>query len=217
MPPQLAPSASRPKVRSIIYVDGFNFYYGVIKDTSHKWLNIEEYFRRLRQDDDIRRIHYFTALVTGPSQANQETFLRALGTLPLVTITLGNYKKKQIKCLVSLCSYGGDRVFATVEEKRTDVNIALQMLDDAHYNRCERLVLVSGDSDLVPAVNRVRKLGKEVLVYIPARTDVRAFAVELRSAADRAKTLPLPLLKLSHFPDNVADGSGGFITKPTGW
>ncbi len=217
MPSQPVIQAVRSKTRSIIYVDGFNFYYGVIKDTSHKWLNIEEYFRRLRQDDDIRHIYYFTALVTGLSQANQETYLRALDTLPLVTITLGNYKKKQIKCLVPACSYGGDRVFTTVEEKRTDVHIALQMLDDAHYNRCERLILVSGDSDLVPAVNRVRKLGKEVLVYIPARTDIRAFAVELRTAADRAKTLPLPLLKLSHFPDQVPNGSGGTITKPIGW
>ena len=53
------------------------------------------------------------------------------------------------------------------EEKRTDVNIAIQMLEDAYEDRCDKLILVSGDSDLVPAVIRVRNLGKKVLVYIP--------------------------------------------------
>jgi hypothetical protein len=134
-----------------------------------------------------------------------------------ISITLGNYKKKYTKCLVLPCPYQGDRLFATVEEKRTDVHIALQMLDDAHNDRCDRSILVSGDSDLVPAVNRVRGLGKEVLVYIPARDAVRAHAVELRNAADRAKTLPLPLLNHSHFPVAVPDGAGGFIQKPAGW
>lgn len=37
-----APSP-RPKTPSIVYVDGFNFYYGAIKDTSHKWLNIHRF------------------------------------------------------------------------------------------------------------------------------------------------------------------------------
>jgi uncharacterized LabA/DUF88 family protein len=211
------PPASRPKAGSIVYVDGFNFYYGVIKDTGHLWLDIERYFTRLRQDDDLRCIHYFTALVSGPTQADQETYLQALATLPKVIVTHGNYKKKRIKCLVTPCTFSGDRLFSTVEEKRTDVHIALQMLDDAYQNRCDRMILVSGDSDLVPAVNRVKQLGKEVLVYIPARDEVRAHAVELRAAAHRAKTLPLPLLNHSHFPDKVPDGKGGFITKPMGW
>ena len=53
------------KPRTIIYIDGFNFYYGAVRGTPYKWLDIEKCFLRLRMNDDIRRIWYFTALVDG--------------------------------------------------------------------------------------------------------------------------------------------------------
>ncbi len=33
---------------SIVYIDGFNFYYGAVKDTKCKWLNLERFFGLLR-------------------------------------------------------------------------------------------------------------------------------------------------------------------------
>jgi hypothetical protein len=65
---------------SIIYIDGFNFYYGAIKNTKWKWLNLEKYFKLLRQDDEIVTIKYFTALIDGSHRANQESYLLALNT-----------------------------------------------------------------------------------------------------------------------------------------
>ncbi len=52
-----------PRKRAIVYVDGFNLFYGVLKGSSHKWLNLERFFCRLRQDDDVQKIRYFTAEV----------------------------------------------------------------------------------------------------------------------------------------------------------
>lgn len=150
-----APTISK---RSIIYVDGFNFYYGVVRGTAHKWLDLERVFYRLRPDDDIQVIHYFTALVDGRRRGNQETYLRALALSPKIDVILGKFKRKQITCRVAGCTYSRSRVFQTPEEKRTDVNIALQMLDDAHHGRAERFVLVSGDSDLVPALDLIRPI-----------------------------------------------------------
>lgn len=63
--------------RSIVYIDGFNLYYGAIRGGPFKWLDLQAYFRRLRQADDIQRIYYFSALVDGPGRARQETYLRA--------------------------------------------------------------------------------------------------------------------------------------------
>jgi uncharacterized LabA/DUF88 family protein len=209
--------SSRPKPRSIVYIDGFNFYYGAIKGGPYKWLNLERFFARLRPHDDIHRIHYFTALVTGPTLPNQQVYLRALSTLPLVSVVFGNYKTKRVTCIVPACTYTGKRRFNTVEEKRTDVNIAVQMMEDAYENRCDQFVVVSGDSDLVPAVARVKGLGKKVLVYIPARDPTRGAAVELRTAADSAKILPLDLLRHSQFPASIPDGAGGMLTKPATW
>ena len=53
------------KPRTIVYVDGFNFYYDAVRGTSDKCLDMEKCFLKLRQGDEIRRIWYFTALVEG--------------------------------------------------------------------------------------------------------------------------------------------------------
>jgi 6-hydroxy-3-succinoylpyridine 3-monooxygenase len=214
-----APPADQPiqRKRTIIYIDGFNFYYGAVKNSPYKWLNFQRFFTLLRPHDDICQIHYFTALVTGPNVVNQHLFLRALATCPLINVVLGNYKAKRVKCTITACTYGGERRINTVEEKRTDVNIAVQMMEDAYEDRCDRFILVSGDSDLVPAVSKVRGLGKEVFVYIPARDQTRGAAVELRSVASSAKILPLTILKHAQFSHQVSDGSGGFISKPATW
>ena len=207
------------KPRSIIYIDGFNFYYGAVRGSRYKWLDLEACFRRLRPGDDIRRIYYFTALVDGDKRARQQTYLRALATLPNVEVILGKFKLKQVRCRVAGCSYGGDRTFETPEEKRTDVNIALQLIDDAHHDRAERFVLISGDSDLVPVLERVKLLRpeKELIVYVPARHRIRGAATELRNAADKNKTFPEVLLKVSQFPVRLPDGRGGTIEKPPSW
>jgi uncharacterized LabA/DUF88 family protein len=206
--------------RVIVYIDGFNLYYGVLKFSREKWLDIERLFIRLRPDDAIQKIRYFTALSSGGKSADQFAYLRAIETLPLVNVVLGRYKKKGVKCLVHPCTVPTkDRMFNTQEEKRTDVNIAVSMLDDAYQNLCDHLIVVSGDSDLVPAVNMVKTRfpAKIVTVYVPSRSPVRGAAVELRAAADKDRDLPLNLLKIAQLPASVPDGSGGFITKPTTW
>lgn len=205
-------------VRSIVYVDGFNLYYGALKRTSHKWLNLERYFDLLRQQDDIQLIHYFTALVDGAKQGDQQTYLQALDTLPKVNIVLGKYKKKQLTCGVQACAHAGSRDFIRPEEKQTDVNIALQMLDDAYQQLAERFVVVSGDSDLVPALNMVRMRFPtiQILVYIPARNPIRGAAVELRTAADKHRSLPLELLRRAQFPP-VLTVAGATLSKPADW
>src|SRR4051794_13407232 len=111
-PPMTSPNSPptpRTPPRSIIYIDGFNFYYGAIKGGPHKWLNLERFFKMLRPHDDICQIHYFTAMVSGPTLPNQQTYLRALATLPLINVVLGNYKAKRIKCILAGCTFAGNR------------------------------------------------------------------------------------------------------------
>lgn len=207
------------KPRTIVYVDGFNFYYGAVRGTPHKWLDMEKCFLRLRPDDDIRRIWYFTAMVEGSKGSRQKTYLRALATTPLIQIMLGKFKIKQVKCGVIGCTYPGSRIFDIPEEKRTDVNIALQMLDDANHDRADQFIIVSGDSDLVPALEMVKSQWpmKRLVVYVPSRHPLRGAAVELRNAADKHKTFPQALLKVSQFPAELSDGRGGMIYKPVEW
>ncbi|NOT00799.1 MAG: NYN domain-containing protein [Phycisphaerales bacterium] len=205
--------------RSIVYIDGFNLYYGAVRGGPHKWLDLQKYFTLLRQGDDLRRIYYFTAIIQGSRRSNQETYLRALEKLPLVEIRLGKFKNKTITCGVPTCTHAGRKRFEVPEEKQTDVAIGIQMLEDAFENRSDRFVIVSGDSDLLPAVHAIKRLfpPKKIIVYVPSRSPQRGAAIELRSAADQDRTLPLRLLKVSQFPPQVPDGHGGWICKPPSW
>jgi uncharacterized LabA/DUF88 family protein len=124
-----------------------------------------------------------------------------------------------VRCGVKACSWTGDRWFRVLEEKRTDVNIAVTMLVDVIEDKCDRLVLVSGDSDLVPAISTIKTIDpdKHVTVYVPARNRMRGAAVEIRAAADKHRTLPNNLIAKSQFPATIPDGKGGYIQRPQDW
>ncbi len=46
---------------TIVYIDGFNLYYGAVKDTSYKWLNLEGMCQRLLPKDKIIFKHFCIA------------------------------------------------------------------------------------------------------------------------------------------------------------
>ena len=79
-----------------VYIDGFNLYYGCLKGTPYKWLDLDALCRRLLPKHEIQRIRYFTALVSArpgdPQQPiRQEIYLRALRTIPHLSIHLGRF------------------------------------------------------------------------------------------------------------------------------
>jgi hypothetical protein len=212
------PIAAKPKPRVIVYIDGLNLYYGVLQQVpASRWLNVERLCELLRPNDDLKLIKYFSAPVAG--SADQATYLRALATLPKVQVILGKFKRKKVKCGVGGCGHLASKWFTVPEEKRTDVNIAVSMVDDAYQNACDHFVVMSGDSDLVPGVATVRQrfASKTITVYVPSRNPIRAAAVELRTAANRARELPLILLPKAQFPNSIPDGIGGTLNRPTSW
>lgn len=99
------------------------------------------------------------------------------------------------------------------------MNIGIFMLDDAYQGFFDHAILVSGDSDLVPAINMVRTRfpNKQVTVYVPSRNAIRGAAVELRAAASKHRDLPLNLLATAQLPTILPDGAGGRIVKPVSW
>ena len=213
-----AQPSSKPKPRVIVYIDGLNLYYGVLQQVpAEKWLDVERLCTLSRPNDDVRLIKYFSAPVAG--SADQAVYLRALATLPKVQVILGKFKRKNVRCGVAGCAHSASKWFSVPEEKRTDVNIAVSMVDDAYQNTCDHFVLMSGDSDLVPALATVRQQfpAKKITVYVPSRNPIRAAAVELRAAAQRARELPLLLLAKAQFPNSMPDGAGGTLNRPATW
>lgn len=69
--------------KTYVYVDGFNLYYGAVKDTPYKWLDIRKLCELMLKDHAIHKVKYFTAKVHGHvgdprAPQRQQIFLRAL-------------------------------------------------------------------------------------------------------------------------------------------
>jgi 6-hydroxy-3-succinoylpyridine 3-monooxygenase len=208
------------KPRTHVYVDGFNLYYGLLKDSPFKWLNLEKLFALLRPHDQVLKVLYFTAMIDGSRLGNQEDYIRAIKTLPSVEIIFGKLMKRNVVCKVPGCNYQGSRIFTTAEEKGTDVHIAVRMLDDAFNDRCDNFILVSGDSDLAPVILKIKSLypSKMMIVYVPARSPNPwlRHSKPLANIADKYRFFPEILLSKAQFPDVIRDSEGEFH-KPASW
>jgi uncharacterized LabA/DUF88 family protein len=174
VPADVPPPSKPPRKRSIIYIDGFNFYYGLLHERpDHKWLNYCRLAELLRPDDDILRVNLFTALVDADlhmseKRDRQKRLFHALGTQPKLELVYGKFASRERECLVYSCPHR--RKFWALEEKQTDVNMAISMIRDASTIRPQVMVLITGDIDLVPALNEVKRLNRSthLVIYVPA-------------------------------------------------
>lgn len=157
--------------RICVYVDGFNLYFGMRSKFGNpvKWLNIYKLAESmLRENQKIQSVKFFTAHIKGINKqkiARQNSYLSALGTTPIKIIT-GQYQVQKTRC--KQCR----KTSYTSEEKMTDVNIAVHMLTDAIEDNYDTAILVSGDSDLTPALAALRKHFPEkqiILAFPPNR------------------------------------------------
>lgn len=212
-------------MRTNVYIDGFNLYYGCLKGTPHKWLDLSAFcvasFPPPR--NQIGRIRYFTAhVIARPNDPHQpirqQTYLRALRTLPHLTIHLGSYLERPTRLPIHPPPAVGPKTVQVMksEEKGSDVNIATYLLVDAFDDDYEAAVVISNDSDLAEPIRLVRqKFKKKVLVLHPCGPG-RNPSFELRKVASKSLTLNAALLPACQFPPTLADAVGT-IHKPVGW
>jgi len=204
-----------------VYIDGFNLYYGCVKDTPYRWLNLETFCRQLLPNEDINRIRYFTAHVSGKEDPGapqrQSTFLRALRTLPLVSIHFGHFlTTKNWAKLWDPPAVGPKRVCVVKrEEKGSDVNLASHLLLDGFRKDSDTVVIVSNDSDLVEPV-RIARYELELRVGVINPHPANRRSRELSAKAHFFKQVRTSALAASQFPAFMTDARGDF-SKPTGW
>jgi len=206
-------------MRTSIYIDGFNFYYGAVKNTPYKWLNFKTLFSSLLDDKyQIIEIKYFTALVSGlrdPRQPiRQKTFLRALEAyIPEISIYYGHFLSHKVN--MPLAKPRKKRKFEQViktEEKGSDVNLAVHLLNDAWLDKFDCAVIVSNDSDLTEAVKLVRnQLKKSIGIVFPGEGHL---SKELIKHADFIKKVRRGILKNSQLPNPIPNSN---IRKPEDW
>lgn len=208
-------------MKTMVYVDAFNLYYGAVKSTPYKWLNLLELSKKLlRTENVIVGIKYFTAKVRprpdDPGQpTRQEIYFRALRTIPKFQIFFGPYLS-HVVWMPLANPVAGEKPFAQViktEEKGSDVNLASHLLVDAVDNVFDCAVIISGDSDLRAPVQLVQnRFKKPVGVFNPQKIKCRA----LEQTARFYKHIRESALAASQFPPVLKDSQGAFH-KPASW
>jgi hypothetical protein len=214
-------SSRQPRPKANIYVDGFNLYYGALRGTSYKWLDLDALFCRLLPSYEIHRIRYFTARISarpgdpdGPTRQN--TYLRALATLPRVSVHLGHFLQSTQWMPLAQPPATGPKMVEVIktEEKGSDVNIATYLIIDAMRADCDLAVVVSNDSDLCEPIRIVKdELGVPVGLLNPHQRPSGAlkklsptFVRPIRSGPLSASQLPAKVITRS-----------GFVSKPASW
>ena len=147
-------------LKANVYVDAFNLYYGCIRKTPFHWLDLGRLCQFLLPKNHINRIRYFTALVTpnrgDPQQrTRQEIYLRALRTIPTLTIHTGSFLASR-PMMRKADGSGYVRVLKS-EEKGSDVNLASHLLIDAYRSDSDVVVIISNDSDLIFPIEHIKR------------------------------------------------------------
>lgn len=201
-----------------VYVDGFNIYYGALKRTPYKWLDLGKLAQTLLPADTIQELHYFTARVSSraynPSSAHdQGLYIRALKTIPNLHIKYGHFLTHSVPMYLTNVAPAQKVWVDKTEEKGSDVNLASHLLRDAYTKRFEVAVLITNDSDLAEPVRIVaQEIGLPVGILNPHQFHSR----ELRQYATFIKRIRQGNLASSQFPRMLTDRKGTFA-KPTGW
>jgi len=208
--------------RVIFLIDGFNLYHSIVDIRNHhkgllvKWLNIYSLCRSflpiIGVGSTLGKIYYFSAYANhlkdpGVTQRHADYIecLKSAGIEPI----LGRFKCKTVDCPVC------NSVFVKHEEKETDVAIATKLLEVLTLKQCETVVLVTGDTDLVPAIKTAKSLfpGNTVLFAFPFARKNK----ELANIAPNSFKIHVNSYMNNQLPNPVVLSGGKTIFKPSDW
>ena len=137
--------------RIALFIDGSNLYHALKSDFGDAKIDFAKFAAKLVGLRDLVRIYYYSAPLDQtrePQRArDQQKFFDQLQKVPYLTLKLGRLEPR---------SHG------TLIEKGVDIVIAVDLLRFAFNNMYDTAILVSGDSDFVPAVQAAQDLGKHI-------------------------------------------------------
>ena len=203
-----------------VYIDGLNLFYGALRRTRWRWLDLGALSDALA-GLPVDRIVYCTAVISsaggrsgGP--VRQQAYLKAVTSDPRVEVLRGRFLRSKVVRQLVGCEDPGSACFARIhddEEKGSDVNLASRLLHDGHLGRYRRAILVTGDSDLVEPV---RLLVKEVGLGVEVVNPRKGRSRELAGVASGYRGLDRGLLQRCQLPAAV-ERSGVTLVRPREW
>jgi uncharacterized LabA/DUF88 family protein len=212
-----------PKYPVVTYIDGFNLYFGIRWQAmrvgspdapdprwhSYLWLDLHVMCQRMLTDrQELIAIKYFTAPILGSKkkQERQNAYLDAIRTLPKVEVILGRFEPDKKEC--AKCKFPN----LHPQEKKTDVNIATNLICDGIADHYETAILLTADSDIIPAIQAVKRLkpNKRIVVAFPPNR----YSKELQDETHAKIAIWEPLLRKSGLPELIKRDGLPDIVRP---
>jgi uncharacterized LabA/DUF88 family protein len=210
--------------RTTFLVDGFNLYHSArtasddLGGQSTKWLDIRSllssYLPAIGADATLEVIYYFTAIASHLDShrpgvtARHRLYIECLQAVGVVPV-LGRFKFKTVHCHTS------KQENPHYEEKETDVAISVKLLEVFYRDEADTVVLVTGDTDLAPAVRTASRLfaAKQICFAFPYRRKNK----ELARLVPRSFYIRKDRYLAHQLPDPMRLPSGRMISKPAEW
>lgn len=195
--------------RAGFYIDGFNFYHPVAKQASYKhkphlkWMSYWDLAALLiNRGEEVSYVKIFTAPPTHipPSLIRYRVVIKAWQAEGCQVIP-GRFKEKFVYC--AGCKVDNPHN----EEKESDVNIALHMVEDCMLGRCDVAYVLSSDGDIKPAFEMCMRHWPSIdLVTVPPPSNAPCRAI--KDLGVRTATVTWPMVESCQMPLHVYDGQG---------
>ena len=218
-------------MKTTVYVDGYNLYYGLLRKSPFKWLDLFKLFQppMLEKSSEVSEIRFYTApilskLADDPqSQHRQRTYLQALRKMPpnKVRIVEGRMiASTPFLRLVNSIQTAPELTHVQVHllnEKNTDVNLAADLITGAWTGEYEQAVICTNDTDVSGALSVIRQHHSKIVLGLIAPipgNDHRKIANDLINLTNWSKTLSPVHLANAQLPEKIPNTS---IYKPDKW
>jgi NYN domain-containing protein len=179
-----------------------------------KWLDLRALAQSLCRDgEQLVKIAYFSAYATwlpGP-YARHRQYIAALNFLG-IDCHMARFSEQTARC--NRCG----NTWKDHEEKETDVHFSLTFLEDAMDNVFDRAIIISADSDHVPAVRRVRERfpGNQIFAATPPGRHNKAR--DMLNACHSGTPITPGRLAKCLLPAVITDPAGVVVTtRPTSY
>lgn len=218
-------------MRTVVYIDGYNLYYGLLRKTTLKWLDLFALFRDhvLDPEAELIQVRYYTAPVLGrmcdspESPQRQRRYLQALRKMYPEQIAIIEGKilaTTPFQRLVKPIAEAPDLQMVQVydfNEKKTDVNLAADLIAGAWTGAYDQAVVCSNDTDLEAALATVRQYHPSIRLGVVAPIpgdDHRRISTDLSRHAHWSKPLSPVHLKNAQLPERIPHSA---LHKPDTW
>ncbi len=197
--------------RIICFVDGFNLYHALhaMRQPHLKWLDLRKLSSHLihSKSQEITQILYFSAFpIWKPDTYRRHRQYMTALSISGVTLIFGQFKTKPKQCLKCRATR------ENYEEKESDVNFALALLDLAYKNMYDHAFVLTRDSDIAPAIHKVKQNFPDKKITVLSIFNCRPSS-ELLQVADAYKTIKLNHITASLFPAHLYDSKGNLVVE----